>query len=154
MLNTAYWVWLSLALAPASRSFKNLLSHFETVENIYNANEFPSIDGLTEKEKEHLAIKELSAAEDICEFCFQNRVRILTYADEQYPKLLRDIDDPPVLLYVRGTVPDWNTRPCISVIGTRSMSYYGGEVTFDISYDLARMGCITVSGMALGVAHY
>lgn len=151
MSDIVYWIWLSLALSPASRSFKNLLSFYGTPENIFNADETVSVEGLSLKEREHLSIKDLSFAEEICEFCFRSDVRILTYQDENYPALLRDIPDPPVLLYLRGTLPEWNTRPCISVIGTRAMSYYGGEMTFDISYDLAKMGCITVSGMALGV---
>lgn len=151
MSDLIYWIWLSLALSPASRSFKNLLSHYGDASKIYEANEIVSVEGLGEKEKEGLAIKDLSASEAIREYCFQNGVHIIAYEDERYPKLLREISDPPVLLYVKGTLPDWNNKPCISVIGTRSMTYYGGECAFDISYDLARMGCITVSGMALGV---
>ena len=151
MSELVYWVWLSLALTPASRSFKNLLTFYKDAKSIFEADEIASVEGLSPKEREHLSIKDLSASEDICEHCFANGVRILAYYDEDYPKLLRDINDPPVLLYVRGTIPEWNKRPCISVIGTRSMTYYGGEITFDISYDLAKMGCITVSGLALGV---
>lgn len=151
MSDIVYWIWLSLALSPASRSFKNLLSVYKAPQNIFGADEIMAVEGLSAKEKERLSIKDLSYAEEICEFCFRNDVRILSYHDESYPRLLKNISDPPVVLYLRGTLPDWNMRPCISVIGTRTMSYYGGEVTFDISYDLAKMGCITVSGMALGV---
>ena len=106
---------------------------------------------LTNSERSRLALKDLTAAEKIAEYCMQNGIRVIPYSDEDYPYALRTIEDPPIVLYLRGSLPDWNVRPCIGVIGTRSMSYYGGESTFDIAYDLARMGCITVSGMALGV---
>ncbi len=151
MSELIYWVWLSLALNPASRSLKSLLSLYGDAKGIYDADEIAKVEGLSKKEKEHLSIKDLSASEAILEHCFEGGVRILTYADGEYPELLRQISDPPVLLYLRGTLPEWNKRPCIGVVGTRSMTYYGGEITFDISYDLAKMGCITVSGLALGV---
>ena len=151
MSELVYWIWLSLALSPASRSFKNLIAFYGDPRALYEAQDIVAVEGLGAKEKEALAQKDMTQAEEIQEYCFHNNISILTYQDERYPKLLRDISDPPVLLYVKGQVPSWNTCPCIGVIGTRAMTYYGGETAFDIAYDLARMGCITVSGMALGI---
>ncbi len=151
MTDLVYWIWLSLALDPSSRAFKNLISRYQDPEQIFRGADLSEVEGLNAREKEHLSIGDLTYAESIAEYCFKNDIHILTYYDARYPRLLAEISDPPVLLYVKGTVPDWNVRPCIAVIGTRAMTYYGGEATFDISYDLAKMGCITVSGLALGV---
>ncbi len=142
---------MSLDYAP--RSFKALLDKFGDAKSIYEADPslYESIDGLSAREEEHLSVKDLTAAEEIATYCMQNGIRVIRYSDEDYPALLRDIKDPPVVLYLTGTLPDWNRRLCIGVIGMRAMTYYGAECTLDISYDLARMGCITVSGMALGV---
>ena len=148
-----YWIWLALTLDYAPRALKPLLEKLGNAKGIYEADSdlYAGIEGLSAREKEHLAIKDLSCAEKIATFCMQNNIRVIKYSDEDYPALLREITDPPAVLYLEGTVPDWNRRLCIGVIGMRAMSFYGAECTLDIAYDLARMGCITISGMALGV---
>lgn len=153
MSDVIYWIWLALALDYAPRALKPLLEKLGNAKGIYEASSdlYAGIEGLSAKEKEHLAIKDLSGAEKIATFCMQNNVRVIKYSDEEYPVLLREIADPPAVLYLEGTLPDWNRRLCIGVIGSRAMTFYGAESTFDIAYDLARMGCITVSGMAFGV---
>ncbi|MBQ2719431.1 MAG: DNA-processing protein DprA, partial [Clostridia bacterium] len=64
---------------------------------------------------------------------------------------LRLIPAPPVLLYCKGTLPQFNGRLSVAVVGTRKMSDYGKRMAFEISRDLARAGAIVVSGLALGV---
>ncbi len=153
MSDVIYWIWLATALDYASRSLKGLLEKFGNAKNVYEADValYDGVEGLGSLEKEHLAIKDLSAAEEIATYCMQNGIRVISFSDREFPELLRDIKDPPAVIYLRGTLPDWNTRLCVGVIGARAMTYYGADSTLDISYDLARMGCITVSGMALGV---
>ena len=70
--------------------------------------------------------------------------------DPQYPRLLRKIDDPPKILYVRGRL-DLNSRPVLAVVGTRRYSDYGKRVALEIVGQLAEMSFIIVSGMALGI---
>ncbi len=80
----------------------------------------------------------------------RNRVKIVTIFDKSYPKNLKEIFDPPILLYVKGQL-----RACdfaaIAIVGSRRASYYGQEITQRISYDLAQKGVTIVSGMARGV---
>ncbi len=153
MSDVIYWIWLAMTLDYAPRSLKTLLEKFKCARAVYEADAdlYEGITGLSAREKEHLAIKDLSAAEEIATYCLQSGIHVIPYTSEEYPNMLRDIADPPAVLYLRGTMPMWNTKLCIGVIGTRAMTYYGAECTLDIAYDLARMGCITVSGMALGV---
>lgn len=153
MSNVIYWIWLSMALDYAPSSLKNLIEKFGDAKAIYEADAslYDTVDKLSERIKTRLSEKDLSASEEIATYCMQNHVHVITYGDTDYPKLLRDIKDPPVLLYMRGVLPEWNKRLCVGVVGARAMTYYGAESTLDISYDLARMGCITVSGIALGI---
>ena len=76
--------------------------------------------------------------------------RIITHADEEYPQLLRQIYDPPIVLYVRGrlTVKD---RNAIAMVGSRLTTHYGIEVARKLAYQLGYLGVTVVSGGARGI---
>lgn len=80
----------------------------------------------------------------------RNRVKIVTIFDESYPKNLKEIFDPPILLYVKGQILPLDFA-AIAIVGSRRASYYGQEITQRISYDLAQKGMTIVSGMARGI---
>ncbi|MCQ2386201.1 MAG: DNA-processing protein DprA, partial [Clostridia bacterium] len=102
-------------------------------------------------DKKKILDKNTDAAKKIEDDCRAKGIRILTVEDTSYPSLLLQTVSPPLVLYYKGTVPDWNRRPCFAVVGTRAMSDYGAASAADICFDLGRMDCITVSGMALGI---
>lgn len=76
------------------------------------------------------------------------RIRI---GDAQYPPLLKEIPDPPALLWVRGADPAIFASRCIAVVGTRRMTEYGASMTRTLVTDLVRLGYVIVSGMAAGI---
>jgi DNA processing protein len=78
-------------------------------------------------------------------------VSILTIHNPKYPKLLREIPDPPQKLYVRGTGSKINLEKTIAVVGTRHVTPYGREVTIRLVTDLVAHGYTIVSGLAYGV---
>lgn len=80
-------------------------------------------------------------------------VSILTLNDPKYPKLLKEISDPPFLLYIRGinTGEPINLQKTIAVVGTRNITRYGEEVTRKIVGDLVSYGFTIVSGLAYGI---
>ncbi len=149
-----YWIWLSLACTPGSATFASILKRFSDPEDIYRADEYDLRGVIDSKlsDRSSLLDKDLSSAERILDFCKTKNVGILTYADKAYPDSLRGISNPPVLLYYRGRLPDFNSGDFFAaVIGTRSVSDYGRKNTFVISRDLARAGAVIVSGMAIGI---
>ena len=75
-------------------------------------------------------------------------VRILTLADESYPKMLRSIDDPPLTLFVKG--PGTFNSPSVAVVGTRHPTPYGRNMAENIARGLAQAKLTVVSGMARG----
>lgn len=77
-------------------------------------------------------------------------VTLLTWADPLYPELLRHIHNPPLILYVKGTVADLQ-GPCVGVVGSRAATDYGRGVAEKLAADLARRGVTVVSGLALGI---
>src|SRR3989338_5714999 len=78
------------------------------------------------------------------------QVDVLTLADDDYPRLLKEIPDAPVVLYVRGDKYVLNS-PCIAVVGPRLASLYGLSVAEKFSSQLAESGITIVSGLAKGV---
>ena len=77
-------------------------------------------------------------------------VSIVTFNDSQYPELLKEIYDPPLLLYVRGTLPTNNDR-LISIVGSRRVTRYGRKICENISASAAYNGWSIISGLAYGI---
>nr|MBE6545291.1 DNA-protecting protein DprA [Oscillospiraceae bacterium] len=148
-----YWIWLSLACRPSGSTFGKLIKEYGGAREIYEAEgkKVSSIIGFRNSDRAALENKSLEKAEEILHFCRKHKVGILTYSDEKYPKALREIDNPPVLLYYRGILPDFNSKFFVSAVGTRSLSDYGRKNAFRISFDLATAGAVVVSGMAIGI---
>jgi len=76
--------------------------------------------------------------------------RLLTWDEPQYPLRLREIYDPPPLLYVRGNV-ELLARHLIAIVGTRRPTPYGNQMAEKLSKDLADRGLVIVSGLARGI---
>jgi len=77
-------------------------------------------------------------------------VKIITLKDPEFPPLLKEIYDPPLALYVKGTLPD-AIEPSLSIVGSRRASYYGQLVTERITQGLLAYGFWIVSGLARGI---
>ena len=153
MDSLVYWIWLSLACIPGSTAFADLMKKFSDAEEIYNATDRQIRSCINPKISDCSALydKSLERAEQVYTFCKQKGVGIVTYEDIDYPKLLRRIDNPPVLLYYRGKIPKWNDTFRCAIVGTRSLSSYGRKIAYNLGYDLAKLGWIVVSGMAKGI---
>ena len=148
-----YWIWLSLSVTPATESFIKLYTHTPDPKGIYEMDDDirRRLVGSTSRDAERLCNRDLTEAERILTFCLDKQIGIVTYGDEEYPPLLRNIPDPPVLLYYRGVWPNFAASFPVSVVGTRHMSAYGRKSAFYIALDLARAGATIVSGMARGI---
>ena len=153
MKEMIYWIWLSLACSPSGSTFGKLLSEFDSPKAIYEANDrrISSIIGFRNSDRSALENKSLDRSEEIYGFCKKHNVGLLPYNDERYPDLLRSINNPPVLLYYRGPLPDFDKCFTVAAVGTRSLSDYGRKNAFSIGYDLAAAGATVVSGMAVGI---
>lgn len=148
-----HWIWLAHRPGLTDRMKAVLLQHFSDPEDIYFADSgaVSHLDGLTEDAVESLQDKNLIPAEEILDACHQEKLHILTYRDAAYPARLKYIPDPPMVLYYKGTLPDFNGSPLIGVVGTRKASTYGLTVAKRMGYQIAKCGGIVVSGMAMGI---
>jgi DNA processing protein len=148
-----YWLALNLTPGVGSTLIQRLLDRFKTPEAVFHAptKELLKVEGLGEKvageirkgplekvvERELYLLKEAGG-------------KIVTLKDDAYPKRLRDIYDPPALLYVRGELKK-EDELAVSIVGSRKTSPYGRWITEKIGQELARHGVTVVSGMARGI---
>ena len=148
-----YWIWLSMACTPASDTFRKLLSRYTSAKEIFEASreELTGVIGSRSKDIVALSDKDLSAAERTLAYTEKYNIGIVTYADTEYPESLKEIQNPPVLLYYRGVLPDFRSGFFSAVVGTRRLSEYGRRMAFAIGADLASAGAAVVSGMAVGI---
>jgi DNA processing protein len=75
---------------------------------------------------------------------------IITAEDEEYPPLLREIHDPPIVLYVLGSIME-RDRNAVAVVGSRKASHYATECAKKLSFQMAYAGLTVVSGLARGI---
>ena len=147
----AHWIWLAHRPNLPDWLKWNLLQKFGDPEKIYFADSYEEAEGLTKQGYESLMDKDLGQAHKILEACLKKRLHILTIADGAYPRRLKNICDPPLILYYKGQLPDLDSTAVISVVGTRHASAYGLQAAQRLGYQIGACGGIVVSGMALGI---
>lgn len=137
-----YWIWFSMVSELTLQQKLTLLQRIPDPEDIYKANTLP--DGIE-------LDKDLSAAEAVARKCIQKSIGVLPFSAPEFPARLRNIPDPPLILYYRGVLPDLSERPAIGVVGTRKATGYGLHQAELISEQLVQQGAVVVSGGADGV---
>ena len=152
MAKLEHWVWFASLRGLLPKSRRLLLEQLGDAEVIYNANEhtlrhLPLQDG----EREALRDRDLSSALHIIDRCREENVQILTWQDAAYPERLRNIPDPPYVLYVLGRLPPVDSEPVIGMVGTRGSSPYGEKMARSLAYEIASAGCTVVTGLAGGI---
>ncbi len=148
-----YWLWLTELPGLTNQTRLALLRHFPTPEDVYYADpeEVLLTEGITREQAKLLEDKDCSGADRILADCQRLDLDLLTIQDAGYPNRLRNIYDPPCLLYVRGRLPAFDDEASIAVVGTRDCTPYGVSCAEKLGYGLAAGGAVVVSGLARGV---
>lgn len=148
-----YWIWLAERLGAGSALGRRLLAAFDTPEEVWRATraQLAAAVSLTQLRLDALADKDTLHAQRIWQSCVRGQIAVCTLTDERYPPLLRGIANPPLVLYVRGTLPDLQDSLPVSVVGTRRATPYGRHAARYFAGTLAQNGCLIVSGMAEGI---
>ena len=146
--------WLALALTPGLGPTKSrkLVEHFGTPEAVFRASlteleatgiQAVSAQSLATGKSAELAREELARAAAA-------GVTVISMDDPAYPPRLKEIYDPPLTLYVRGSL-EVLTKPGLAMVGTRHPTPYGSGMAERLACDLATHGLVIISGMARGV---
>ena len=148
-----HWIWFATRTGMGDKMKSVLLSHFEDPEAIYFAPEpeFERFEELSAAAVEGIMDKDLAECQGILDQCREKGIHILTYRDAAYPNRLKNIPDPPMVLYYKGSLPSFDELPVIGVVGTRKASVYGLTTAKRMGYQIAACGGTVVSGMATGI---
>ena len=145
------YIWLQLSVGLYSRAVSEIFVKFSCIEDVYNCEDFSFLGERRDKYIKRLESKDTSDAFEILKRCNTLGVRVTGYYDELYPKGLRSVEMPPVVLYSIGELKDLNKTPCVGIVGTRNMSDYGKQTAERFAYDLAKSGVYVISGLAKGI---
>lgn len=153
MDSRVYWIWLQQGLKYASNKIRAINLIYENAEDFYNAGplNWRMCGCFIQKEIDFIKSCSLDKAACVLDKCLELGYKVITMEDEEYPERLKNISNPPCVLYVKGKMPPIDSKICISIVGTRSATLYGVQMSFDISLELAKAGTVIVSGGALGV---
>ncbi len=150
-----YWIWLSMVPGIGSKKFLNLYNHFGDIERVFHGKEVElhGIHNISPRDINSIMNnKDLNMAYKYLELLKRQKVDILLYKDKKYPHLLKEIYDPPPILYSRGNIDI--EKLSISIVGSRKASYYGMKTAEKLAFQLASLGITIVSGMAKGIDTY
>jgi len=132
---------------------KRLKERFGSLDRalVSRAADLRSVEGIGADLASRLAAwEESSRVEDERAQVEKLGLTVLTPADEAYPESLREIYDPPLVLYVKGKIPSTWPRG-VAVVGSRETSHYGLETAKKLGYQLAYAGVPVISGLARGI---
>lgn len=145
--------WLRLALVPGvgTAHFIRLLARFRTPSHVFEAPYSMVADlvgpKLAERIRQYAATNEAAGQEAAME---EWGAQLITLENPRYPLRLAEIYDPPLLLFVRGSLPA-DQEPYVALVGTRRASPYGIRIADRLARELAARGITVASGMAMGI---
>jgi DNA processing protein len=147
-----YWVGFNLVKGIGSARMRALLDYFGDIETAWNASPAElEAAGLSSKLIEALsAVRSSDQLTRTWETLQKGGIDVLTWEDAKYPRRLKEIDQPPPVLYLRGELSE-EDQWCVAVVGTRRVTAYGRQVTEEIVATLVRAGLVIASGLARGV---
>ena len=150
---TKYFIRLSLALGFGTPKVKVLTSIYPNIADLFNGGEREwRLSGvLSAKDIAALEATPLQKAYEVIARCNELGISIVSLDDPSYPAKLKDIYDPPAVLYMKGHMPDFERQLSIAVVGTRNATAYGKMASHVIAGSLAKVGVVIISGGAMGI---
>lgn len=135
-----------------SQAMRKLLAYFDNPESAWNSS-FSELRSAGIGEKLANAIIRQRPTINIqkaWDSLDQSGISLITMDDEEYPILLKEIHNPPSILYKRGQY-DWNSKPIITIVGSRHCTPYGERVALKFANELVSSGFCVASGLAFGI---
>ena len=149
-----YWYWLGALTGVSSKRVKHLLEIYGNAYEIYRRSydELAKLEFLNPRIAAMIADPSIRVGLDDRLYALTgNGVEVISIQDDRYPCLLREIDDPPTVLYMRGDAPLKRDDMTIAVVGTRRPTAYGIAMTKKLVQGLAAFDFTIVSGLAAGI---
>lgn len=153
MNDTERFLILNMVEDLGSVRTQSLLRHFGSLEKVFRAREgeLRKVEGIGEK----ISLKIIQSIRGIdlqkeLDLIKRHNIKIISFLDKGYPKNLKNIYDPPMVLYVLGNVLPQDDV-AIAIVGSRLASFYGLQQAERMGFQLASRGITVVSGLARGI---
>jgi DNA processing protein len=148
-----YLIALNMIEGISSLNANKLLKHYRNPADIFKApqRELSAASNINSKTaKTIISFLNTKKLSDELRLIAKYKIKVITILDENYPLLLRQIADPPIVLYVRGQLRKTDNLS-LAVVGSRKSSQYGLKASEKISFELAERGLTIISGLARGI---
>lgn len=132
---------------------KRLFSKFGSARQIFNSTieELASVEGIgIERARRIKEFNKWNEIDKVIQLCEKRGIKIYLFNNEQYPRLLKEIYDPPVVLFCKGDIKH-EDHLGVAIVGSRNASEYGRRITEKLASELAQIGITIVSGLARGI---
>jgi len=152
MDDLAYWIAINEYAKFGPKSFEKLINFFSSMEHAFkaDANEL-TLAGISKKTADQFVhFREGLSPKKLLDEVERHNIYVLRVTDEEYPPMLRNIYDPPPLLFIDGYLPPVETAQ-LAIVGSRKASSYGLQMADRFARELAQAGIVVVSGLAYGI---
>lgn len=146
-----YWLWLTIAFGPANTRKWDTMSHYDSVRQAYEDISRGNMRYVMPQDVRSVKSAKIEQAIKLFEYCKNKRINIYCLEDDKYPERLKEIYNPPSVLFCVGNIGIINESVVIACVGTRSPSDYSVNITTRICAELADSGIVIASGNALGL---
>lgn len=153
-MKNKFWVAFSAIEQIDSNFIHRLYNYFGDIEEAFNAGmkELSQIDGLSVRRAETFLRERDKIDPDKALYGVENRgINYLTLEDDKYPKMLKQISDPPAVLYYKGELFDCNLERTLAVVGSRKSTHHAKDAVRKILAELSGTDICIVSGLAAGI---
>lgn len=154
MMKDKYWVAFSAIEEIDSTFIQRLYNYFGDIETAFNASlsDLSQIEGLSAKKAQNFIEKRAKVNPDkILDEIVRRNLNFFTFDDENYPKMLKNISDPPIVLYYKGNLESCNLEKTLAVVGSRRASTNAKDVLTKILTEFRNTDICVVSGLASGI---
>lgn len=147
-----YWLWLVDVFGPGNNRIWEVLSHFDNDPiAAYNALQKENCKYITKSEYKVVCNTFFESMLDLMDYCNMNNYNVISIDDERYPQRLKEIFNPPAVLFCMGDPSFINNEVVLTVVGTRNPSDYSMKFAEKICTELVDSGVVIASGFALGI---
>ncbi len=148
-----HWIRYQLAVGPGCRKTGEMIAYFGSPKELFECGEYEwKTSGIfTASQIEKLKKSDLGDAYEVMENCFKHNCNAVTPGEKLYPRMLKNLDDLPAVIYYQGELNFLIHKIAIAIVGTREADKNSLAVAKSLSASITRSGGVIISGGALGV---
>lgn len=153
MFDPIYLMWLHLKQSISPAKARSMIERLGSAEKVYLSDKttFQEMGITNSVILRELMDKSIKKADQQINMASQLGIKLICFGADDYPEILYEIPDPPLILYVRGEASVLQRRNIFCIVGTRRSTAYGMSAAIGIAEQLARCGMIIISGVAMGI---